>query len=72
MGIIDVELLDRHGVVIPGYSREDCDVITTDDVEHVVHFRGSPSLSGVIGRPVSLRFYMTNTELYALEFDDPR
>ncbi len=43
-GYVKVEALDVHDRVLPGRTRDDCDVFTGDAIEHTVTWRGDPRL----------------------------
>ena len=51
---------------VPGYTLEECDQILTDNIEHVVTWKGSPDLSPLVGKPVYLRFQMQHATLYGV------
>ncbi|HHW32509.1 MAG TPA: hypothetical protein GXX20_12710 [Clostridiaceae bacterium] len=67
-GSLLVELLNEDGNVIPGFSKDDCDVITTDSVKTLVSWRGNSSVKSLEGRVISIRFHSENTELYSFGF----
>ena len=52
---------------VAGLTLEDCDPILTDDLEHVVTWRGSPDLGKVRGKPVYLRFQMRRASLFGFQ-----
>jgi hypothetical protein len=52
---------------VPGLTLEDCDPIRTDDLDHVVTWRGSPDLGQVRGRPIYLRFRMRRAALFGFQ-----
>ncbi len=55
------------GAPITGFSRHDCNVITTDSLDHVVTWRGNSDLSGIGDKEVMLKFTMRNAELYGFK-----
>jgi hypothetical protein len=63
-----VELLNSRGDVIEGYSRESCDIITTDEVNREVTWRGEFDISQLEGREIRARIYLKGAELYAIQF----
>ncbi len=69
-GAVRVELLDANGNVISGYSKDDCDVINTDSVKHVVSWNGQNDLSDLEGEAVTMRVYAENSEIYSFKFSD--
>ncbi len=64
-GSIEAELLSVDGVVIDGYSREDCDSFRGDSPAHTVTWKGRGDIGE--GIPVRIRFYMEKAKLYALQ-----
>ena len=75
-GSIAVEMVDVHDQVIPGCSRDQCDVLNGDSTGHVVSWQGRDKLPDVtneraeypkaeLGRIRKIRFYMDNAELYS-------
>lgn len=65
---VEVELLDASGAVIPGFSKTDSATINTDSVDQTVTWGGSSSLSSLAGQTISVKYYMKNTKLYAMQF----
>ena len=63
-----VELLDADSKPIPGFSREECDVVTGDSLRHVVTWKGNADVSALQGCPVQVRFYLRKGDLYAFQF----
>jgi hypothetical protein len=60
-----VEVLAETGQVIPGYSAEDCTAMTSDRVDHAVSWKANNDVGPLAGRPVRLRFHLTNARLYS-------
>ena len=48
-----------------GFSRADCALFDGDSVDHRVTWRTKTSLDDLRGRPVRLKFYLRNAELYS-------
>ncbi|HEY1786296.1 MAG TPA: hypothetical protein VGG30_12130, partial [Pirellulales bacterium] len=65
-GSVRVELLDAAQKPLPGIGPSD--EIKVDSLRHTVTFGGNPLLAAFQGRPVSLRFHLTNAELYSFAF----
>lgn len=63
-----VEVLDGTGSVISGYSKNDCDPIQSDSVEQIVSWQGNSDLSELEDQDVQLKFYMTSSKLYSIQF----
>tara|TARA_B100001123_G_scaffold46945_1_gene47703 strand:- start:121 stop:756 length:636 start_codon:yes stop_codon:yes gene_type:complete len=81
-GYIKVEVVDQGDELLPGRSREECDVFTGDATAHRVTWRGDatvpaarPEFGGDTVFPWKtkkpfrkIRFFMKNAELYSLRF----
>jgi len=67
-GNVLVEIQDKNGNPIPGFSMPDCDPIQTDSIRHVVSWKGNENLTQLDGKPVRLKFKMQNAKLFALQF----
>jgi len=67
-GHAQVELLDLNGVPIPGFGKNDCDPITSDSTLHVVTWGGKRAVDHLMGIPIKLRFYLTDSKLYSFRF----
>ena len=67
-GGLRVEFLDEAGGEIPGFSADDCRLVTGDSVRHDIRFGNGRSLREVSGRPVRVRFDIRDTQLYAFQF----
>jgi hypothetical protein len=62
-GWLKVEVLDEHGKPISGYSLADCNVLRGDHLNQVVTWKTREALP--TGRPIRLRFVMTDARLYS-------
>ena len=60
-----VELLDEQGEPLPGWTRGECVPLEIDSVAGPVIWQGRHSLRELQGRPVKLRFLLTNARLYS-------
>lgn len=67
-GSVEVELLTPDGATITGFDRSQAVPLDGDEIERPVAWKGSTSLAGLRGRPVKLRFHMTNADVYSLRF----
>lgn len=67
-GLVQVEILTLEGKAIPGFTLADCDIIYGDSLDRTVTWKGKGDLSALIGKPVVLRFVMTEADLYSLIF----
>lgn len=57
------ELLSEDGKVLPGYSMEDCVPVVSDEVHHVIHWKGKDALPN--GHPLRFRFRLRDASLYS-------
>lgn len=75
-GSIAAEIVDIQDEVLPGFSRQECDVFRGDEVRHTFSWKGRTEIP--VGSTVraqypgpererfrKIRFYMENTELYS-------
>jgi hypothetical protein len=69
-GSLRAEVLDAQGRAIEGYSADDCDAFTGDDLRHVVTWRGRPRLPRLDGGAFKLRFHLRNAALYSFQVAD--
>ncbi|MCX8090235.1 MAG: LamG domain-containing protein [Verrucomicrobiae bacterium] len=67
-GLLQVEVLDADGTVLPGYSRNDCIQPRGDGVDQIVTWRQKKDLPGG-DRPMRLRFILRNVSLYSFRTD---
>jgi len=63
-GLLRVEVLDANNAVIPGYGREDCELLTGDAVRQQVTWRSKKTLPTDRGA-VRFRFILEHTRLYS-------
>ena len=61
-----------QGVVVPGHSLDDCDLVRSNSPRQIVSWNGDSDLSSLEGKPVHLRFRMRNGGLFAFEMDQER
>jgi len=66
-GTIRVEALDAEGEVIDGFSSDDCAVIMTDSVQHVLTWNKNPNCQLLQARAIKLRFHLERASLYSFE-----
>lgn len=67
-GGIQVEVQDRHGIPIEGYTLADCPEIFGDAIEYPVRWQGGREVSELSAQPVRLRFVLRDADLYAIRF----
>jgi hypothetical protein len=63
-----LEVQDRDGHPLPGFGLADCEPIYGDHIARVVKWKGAPDLGALAGRPVKLRFEMSDADLFSLRF----
>ncbi|MDA0348623.1 MAG: exo-alpha-sialidase [Verrucomicrobia bacterium] len=67
-GEIRVEIQDQNGQPIPGFTLSDCLPIFGDEIERTVQWDNTPSLSNLAEKPVRLRFFLKDADLFAIRF----
>jgi hypothetical protein len=66
-GSIEVELLNREGKIIPGFSRKDCEPIRASGIKLPVKWKGEAGLRGhLLAGPMQLRIYLQGATIYGL------
>ena len=68
-GVARVELCDLNGVPIPGFTRDDCDVIVEDSTAKKVAWNGNPVLEPLHGVPLIMKIYLRDAAAYSMKFD---
>jgi hypothetical protein len=68
-GRVRVALLDASGKEIPGYALDESDPIQADSVRQTVTWKKRSSVAPLAGKPVRIRFELTDAKLYALQFN---
>ena len=56
------------GTPVPGFTLDDCSEIYGDQIARVVQWKGGDALPPLQGRPIRLRFVMSDSDLYSLRF----
>ena len=69
-GDVRVEIQDLGGKALPGFSAEDCYPLFGDSTERMVQWKDSPDLGALSGRPVRVRFFLRDADLFAYQFKD--
>ena len=68
-GMVRVEIQDRYGMAIAGYSLSDCHLIhTANQIRRIVQWNGESQLSRLSGQVVRLRVSLRNADLYSFKF----
>lgn len=69
-GQMRVEIQDGDGDPLPGFSLDDCEPIYGDHVARFVKWKNAPDLRIHAGKPVRLRFEMSDADLFSIRFTD--
>ena len=67
-GVLRVEVLDLDGSPFADLGKAECVPFSGDSVRHTVQWQGDASLATLRGKPVRLRFYLKDTQLYSFQF----
>lgn len=67
-GSVRVEIQDGDGKALKGYSLRDCDEIYGDYLDRMVTWKGTADVRSLAGKPVRLRFALSDADLYSLQF----
>jgi hypothetical protein len=68
-GQVRVELQCTDGKVIPGFSLDNCEPIYGDHIARTVTWSSETDLGSLAGKPIRLRFEMSDADLYSLKFN---
>ncbi|MFP4027359.1 MAG: glycosyl hydrolase family 32 [Candidatus Brocadiia bacterium] len=63
-GELGVELCDKNGTVLSGFSKVDCLPVGTDSTRVRIQWDDRSSVAEFAGRPVRFRFYLRDGDLY--------
>jgi hypothetical protein len=69
-GLIRVELQDRDGRVLPGFSLVESDELFGDTLSRTVTWRDQADVSHLAGQTVRLRMVLSDADLYSLKFEE--
>lgn len=65
-GKLAVEILDKDGNIIPGFSKKESVTIQKiNSTKHLVTWKSHDNLSLLTGKNIQLKFYLTNGDLYS-------
>lgn len=67
-GSARVEIQDESGNPVNGFSLQECDEFWGDTIEHTVTWNGNADVSTLVGKPVRVRFVLSDADLYSLRF----
>lgn len=67
-GSIRVEIMDKDGNPIPGFTMAECPEIYGDEIEKVVEWNSGSDVGSLKGQIVKLRFALKDADLYSIRF----
>lgn len=65
-GSLRVEIQEESGQAVEGFAMAECEEIYGDDVDHVVRWESGSDAGALSGKPVRLRFALSDADLYSL------
>ena len=69
VGSVRVELQDERGEALPGYGMDDCPEMFGDEIDGTARWSNGTDVSALAGRPVRLRFRLSDADIYAFKFN---
>jgi hypothetical protein len=67
-GSLRVEVQDKVGKPIPGFTLADCHLQYGDQLDRIVSWKSGTDVSQLAGKPVRLRFELKDADLYSFQF----
>lgn len=67
-GSMRIEIQNVDGKAIKGYALSDCDEVYGDYLDRMITWKGLADVSALAGKPVRLRFALSDADLYSLQF----
>lgn len=67
-GEIRIEIQDEHGVAIPGFTMEESQTLIGNEIARIVTWKGKENAEELSSKPVRLRIYLKDADLYSLRF----
>lgn len=68
-GEIRIEIQDKEGNAIPGFTLDDCQVIIGNEISRPVSWNGSNDLGKLKSIPVRLRIFLKDADLFSIKFN---
>ena len=69
-GEVRVEIQDERGNPLPGYELDQCLPIFGDEIERVVRWADGTDVSELADKPIRLRIFLRDADLFAIRFLD--
>ena len=67
-GTVRVEIQGENGQPLPGFTLADCDELFGDSLDRTVTWKDKSDLSQYAGKPVRLRFVLSDADIYSMQF----
>lgn len=67
-GSVRVEIQGEDGKPLSGFSLDDCHPVYGDSLDQIVSWKNSPDLKALNGKPVRLRFEVSDADVYSYQF----
>ncbi len=67
-GEIAVEIQDKEGNPIPGFSLVECQTVIGNEIDRIVHWKNGTDVSILAGKEIRLRFSLKDADLYSIRF----
>jgi hypothetical protein len=71
-GSVKVALLQPDGAPYPGFTANDCEIISADEIDYEVRWKAGPDLGTLAGKSVRVQLEMRHAKLFALQFGLPQ
>ena len=68
-GEIAVEIQDKTGNAIPGFSIDECQILIGNEIDRVVNWKNGTDISLLAGKEIRLRFKLKDADLYSIKFE---
>lgn len=68
-GQMRVEIQNSDGMAIPGFTLDECEPIYGDHIARIIQWKNGSDVSDRSGKPIRLRFEMSDADLYSLKFN---
>lgn len=67
-GEVRVELQEIEGTPLPGFALANCEPVFGDAVDRTVTWKSGADVTALAGRPVRLRFHLSDAEVFSFRF----